>query len=1155
MRLRRLDLTRYGKFTGRILDFGDKTPGSPDLHIVYGLNEAGKSTAFAAYLDLLFGIHDKSPYDFLHAYNTMQIGARLEIDGKEHEFARIKKRSNSLLDTTGQPLPEALITSALGGLTRESYRAMFSLDEHSLQEGGRSIVESRGDLGELLFSASAGLAELGAVLNRVSEEAQQFHKKRARSTQLAELKQKLADVRKERDQIDTYAATYTSLLATRDQAQKNYDDALTELGSARTRQAELQAKLRAYPLSLEVQRLARELENFANLPKPPREWQSLLPDMIRDETRLQTLKATKASAIARLERELDEIEIDEKVRSAADVIARLAKEHGVINGMEDDLPRRHLELRESETVLAQHLKSLGRSLEEDPHRLVLPAALTGKLRDLIETRSGIAASLTSSARELERAQEAEADLRQKLDALEESEQTPTDIARLQTAVERLSRSDKSALIAMEARGLSRLRKEVEQTASALLPWEGDEDELQSLQLPDVRQIENLRMQATELDRQLLRAREVVQEAKTLLAQAQARVSTQQGLSDSFDDDTAATLRRQREEAWIRHLTMLDAETANAFEQSMRADDRISELRLSRSGEVVELRHLRQEIAAFKAKLEQAENAVHHLIEQRRDLLAHIRSSLPFQLDREIDAFSLLSLCERWQQARERHLASLKQLHEAEERQVALQAELTQEVDAFDSFVRRLPIDLDLDLPQAEKLAAIVDWLELAKRQRGEREHLERRLEELHREIRERERDAESAKQAELTWQAQWQEARSQAWFGQESDPSSVRAILDTLSELPAILAQKDQLSHRVSLMEQNIASFQKAVQKTAADIGWRAADLPTSALAERLIRARLDMEKAEEQRQTKLAELTALHNEWQELELRIAGHAAQQEKFATFFEVSTLDEISRKLDDVAERDRLEGRKAEFEQQLVSELAVSDLAEAIEQISTLDLDTTRDESEQLAEKIENLAQRSRERFVDLTKAQDQIDAVGGDDAVARLEAKRSTIIVELEELAIHYLRLRAGTLAAENALSIYRDKHRSSMMTRASAAFSQMTRGEYSGLSSIPDGSKELLIGVTKEGGSKLSEVMSTGTRYQLYLALRLAGYEEFAAVRPSVPFIADDIMESFDEPRSEEVFRLLGNVSQLGQVVYLTHHRHLCDIAKATVPGVQIHHI
>ena len=45
---------RYGKFSDRRFDFGPAPVGGSDFHIVYGLNEAGKSTAAAAiFLDLL----------------------------------------------------------------------------------------------------------------------------------------------------------------------------------------------------------------------------------------------------------------------------------------------------------------------------------------------------------------------------------------------------------------------------------------------------------------------------------------------------------------------------------------------------------------------------------------------------------------------------------------------------------------------------------------------------------------------------------------------------------------------------------------------------------------------------------------------------------------------------------------------------------------------------------------------------------------------------------------------------------------------------------------------------------------------------------------------------------------------------------------------
>ena len=51
MRIAALRLLAYGPFTDRSLEFGDK----PGFHLVYGDNEAGKSTALRALSSVLFG--------------------------------------------------------------------------------------------------------------------------------------------------------------------------------------------------------------------------------------------------------------------------------------------------------------------------------------------------------------------------------------------------------------------------------------------------------------------------------------------------------------------------------------------------------------------------------------------------------------------------------------------------------------------------------------------------------------------------------------------------------------------------------------------------------------------------------------------------------------------------------------------------------------------------------------------------------------------------------------------------------------------------------------------------------------------------------------------------------------------------------------------
>lgn len=50
-------------------------------------------------------------------------------------------------------------------------------------------------------------------------------------------------------------------------------------------------------------------------------------------------------------------------------------------------------------------------------------------------------------------------------------------------------------------------------------------------------------------------------------------------------------------------------------------------------------------------------------------------------------------------------------------------------------------------------------------------------------------------------------------------------------------------------------------------------------------------------------------------------------------------------------------------------------------------------------------------------------------------------------------------------------------------------------------------------------------------------------------------METFDDFRAEEAFRLFGEMAQVGQVIYLTHHPHLCEIARQVCPTVKVHHL
>jgi hypothetical protein len=61
MRIRKLGLRRYGKFTDEVIDFGERSAGAPDLHIVYGPTDGAiemRATGSAERSELLLIIRE-----------------------------------------------------------------------------------------------------------------------------------------------------------------------------------------------------------------------------------------------------------------------------------------------------------------------------------------------------------------------------------------------------------------------------------------------------------------------------------------------------------------------------------------------------------------------------------------------------------------------------------------------------------------------------------------------------------------------------------------------------------------------------------------------------------------------------------------------------------------------------------------------------------------------------------------------------------------------------------------------------------------------------------------------------------------------------------------------------------------------------------------
>ncbi|MER8898995.1 AAA family ATPase [Mesorhizobium sp. M0676] len=1155
MRLQRLDLIRYGKFTDGTIDFGPKPESGPDLHIMFGLNEAGKSTALSAYLDLLFGIEERSRYNFLHEYSAMRIGGVLELAGSEHTFTRTKQRTNSLLNATGQSMSEVAITAHLAGLSRDAYTTMFSLDDETLEAGGKSILESRGDLGKLLFTASAGLRNASDTLNALEAEADALYRKQAHGTELALLKKRLVDVKSRRDAIDTLASTYEGLEAERLDASQQYGRTISDRAVLVARLDTIARHVRAAPMLADMRRKIARLDQLPDITSPARTWTGSVTELIDDDASLRTRLSANIDEVERLSAKVTAVDEDERILSISERIRSLAEGKVRHTAAGFDLPTRRMGLQILNNTVASCLAALGRSSEPDPAALLLPAVTVGVVRAMVEQRSGIATGARAARDEAAAALDALQVARQRVG--EERAVPEPARARLGSALSKARASGHKAEIktAREAGDAGTIRWKA--SLARLRPWNGDALALVNVAVPSAGQIAAWKTVASVLARNTAVLAERLAEYEGHHAMLAARLDALRASVDVVDDEAAAAIRRLRDDAWATHRAVLTGDTADDFAVALTRDDVASAGRLAGAADLAEIRAMTRALAEATANLSRNGIQSQQLVKDADTQLLEIRVAASDLLGEALEPSSerLIERIEDQIEARSDALAAWEQIELAR-----LKAERAADAGEQIHLEMRAALEsVGIVSEPGDTLEAIMAIAELFldRQRKVDAEYAEalRMVSSKEENLAARRVAVGVAERREEEWLAGITEALKGTWLESGLSASGVGAVLDQLAELSRSLQEREDLQLRIDKMEADRANFLVEVIAVAVEADEPTKDGEPEQLATRLAER---LERAERTRETKASlgnELKRLKEAREILDTEISAHERRKNEVLGVFGVATLSEVVERDELLRERDGLRTTVAELEERIVAELAVDGFDQARSILDAIDFDSLAVEKAEGEQRLRQFDEIIQQQLIRQTRAADKLDAIGGDSAVARLDAERRTTLLEIEEKAVRYIELKLGIMSAGNALRIYRENHRSGMMARASDAFKLMTRGQYSGLTTQPVKGEEVLIAVQRDGQSKLAEALSKGARFQLYLALRLAGYYEFAQFRPSVPFIADDIMETFDHIRSEEVFRLFGEMANTGQVIYLTHHKHLCEIAKAVVPQSTIHQL
>ncbi len=1153
MRLLELQLLAFGPFSGTVLDFG----GRPALQVIYGPNEAGKSTALRAITGMLYGIPVNTADAHSHPMPDLRIGAHLAAaDGTEMHFIRRKGIKNTLLDGEENAVEDGALKRFLGGVSEPLFRVVFGLDHLTLREGAEALLCGGGDVGESLFDAGVGGRGIHRLLEALRREADELFKPRGSTPKLNEALRAFRDAERRTRGSVLSADAWAKQKEAIEERSTIRDRCREEQRHLAAEQNRLQRTLRVLPLLARLRELRCERQEIGEVVMLAADAGERRQRAERELAHCRQESERLAGEIDRLERRQSQLRIPESlVQVDETVVAELQNRLGSHRAAAADLPRRLSELRYLEEEARRVPANLGREVPlEQIEALRVPLPAQAAIKKLAREHSGVRKALSLIEQRLEK-REAELEAQQRAAG---TLQSPPDLAPLRRAIaaaQRRGEVDES---------IARLRRAIadtEESAARQMPDlglpSGSVADLPSLRLPLAESIEAFAERLAALQREEEEGSRREEDLHRRRRRAARGVDELQRAGEVPTEEQLLRRRAGRDELWAQ-LREAPASTdfpsaAAAYEQAVRDADLLADRLRREADRVAKLASL----LAEQGEIAEEERAARAAAAQRAERCD--------AAEREWRALWNESGVEPRSPAEMRvwlsRVAALRQLAEQYEKSRRDCAEMETRRRESTERLRQELAALGAPPPGSsrESLRELVVYAEEAMTQMQAAAHRRQEITataaSLEEEIADLRRQRDDARLEVESWQREWTVRMQALGLGAEATPEEAVAVLDSLVALFAKMAEISKLQARIDGIRRDGEAFRAEVahlvDEHAAELSPEPPDQAAEALLAAYHRGRADAQE----RQGIAAELTEKHSACAELRERLQGAETQlallmrQADAASTADLEEIERRSRRAADIdAEVERLD-------RELLQLGDGATVEELLAQTRDVDADDARARLGEIAEAME--AARDRQAALDhelggLENGLDQLASRSGADDAAEAQEHLAAIRV----YARRYLRARLAALVLEREIDRYRDRNQGPVLSRANHIFPKLTLGRYTALRAGFDAGDRAVLECVRGDGKRVGVGgLSDGTRDQLYLSLRLASLEHYAQQNEPMPLVLDDILIHFDDARARAALEVLGELARRGQILFFTHHARLLELAREAVPDCVEHRL
>lgn len=308
-------------------------------------------------------------------------------------------------------------------------------------------------------------------------------------------------------------------------------------------------------------------------------------------------------------------------------------------------------------------------------------------------------------------------------------------------------------------------------------------------------------------------------------------------------------------------------------------------------------------------------------------------------------------------------------------------------------------------------------------------------------------------------------------------------------------------------------------------------------------------EKAYAERGLLSSKLETLKEELERLNDRLRQIEVRERALLTEGNAANGEEFLRRSAEFARRAELEREIRQLETVMFSGLEFArqrQLEELLSSCSEEELHQRLQDAQKAADAKERVWRELQERRGRLLQEQEALERRGRqEDVNQQLAEQKEALRDSLDKYAVMAVCQELITRVRK----VYEEERQPEVLRLASAYLQQMTNGQYERIV-LKMGSQELQA-EHRDFGAIGSAALSRGTAEQLYLSMRLALAEAVSHHR-NIPILLDDLFVNFDAARLNGVISVLKEVSLKRQIVMMTCHPHVVEGIQAQIPQAQI---